>query len=145
VLSWDCLVARGGTPGWELACLTNDARRSDGPLVGLIPFSLRSGVSFDLRRSFSVSVEANYRSGSVAEYRSPDPRNGERFKLDPSHYLNVALTQRFEILNRPANLTVTIFNALALAGGRAEITVDPYGRRYDAPCWANVRLRYDFW
>ena len=53
--------------------------------------------------------------------------------------------ESFEILNRPANLTVTVFNALALAGSRAELTVDEYGRRYDAPCWANLRLRYDVW
>src|SRR6185295_14649094 len=106
--------------------------RSDGPLVGSIPFSLRAGVSGDIVRSFNVSLEANYRSGSWAEYRIPGPRYRERFKLDPSHYVNLALTQRFAILNRPANLTVTVFNALAVAGSRAELTVDQFGRRYDA-------------
>jgi hypothetical protein len=65
--------------------------------------------------------------------------------LGPSHYVNIALTQRFLVLNRPANLSVTVFNALAVAGSRAELTVDQYGRRYDAPCWANLRLRYDLW
>ena len=70
---------------------------------------------------------------------------GDRFKLDPSHYVNAAMTQRFMILDRPAHVTVTVFNALALAGSRAELTVDEYGRRYDAPCWANIRFRYDLW
>jgi len=78
-------------------------------------------------------------------FRTPGPLYGQRFQLDPSHYLNVALTQTFKILDRPANLTVTVFNALAVAGSRAELTVDEYGRRYDAPCWANIRLRYDCW
>jgi hypothetical protein len=145
VLSWDCIVARSGKPSWELACLINDARGSDGPLVGMIPVSLRLGVSGDVVRSFNVSAEANYRSGSIAEYRTPGPRLGERFRLDPSHYVNVALTQSFKILNRPAHLTVTVFNALAIAGSRAQLTVDQFGRSYDAPCWANVRLRYDIW
>jgi len=65
--------------------------------------------------------------------------------LDPSHYVNLALTQRFLVARRPANVSVTVFNALAVAGSRAELTVDEYGRRYDAPCWANLRLRYDLW
>jgi len=145
VLSWDCIVAKSGKPSWEIACLANDARRSDGPLVGSIPFSLRAGISGDIVRSFNVSLEANYRSGSWAEYRTPGPRYRERFKLDPSHYVNLAVNQSFRILNRPANLTVTVFNALAVAGSRAELTVDQFGNRYDAPCWANVRLRYDLW
>lgn len=145
VLSWDLMAARGGKTSWEIACLTNDAQTSDGPLVGMIPFSARAGISGDLGRSFNVSVEANYRSGSIAEYRAPGPRFGERFKLGPSHYLNLALTQRFSILDRPANLTVTVFNALAVAGSRAELAVDQYGRSYDAPCWANIRLRYELW
>jgi hypothetical protein len=145
VLSWDGIVARGGNPSWEIACLSNDARGSDGPLVGVVPFSLRAGVSGDVFRSFNVSLEANHRSGSIAEYRAPGPRLGERFKLSPSHWVNAALTQRFKILNRPTSLTVTVFNALAVAGSRAELAVDQYGRRYDAPCWANVRLRYDMW
>ena len=145
VLSWDLMAARGGKTSWEIACLTNDARTRDGPLVGMIPFSARAGISGDLGRSFNVSVEANFRSGSIAAYRVPGPRFGERFKLDPSHYLNLALTRRFSILDRPANLTVMVFNALAVAGSRAELTVDQYGRRYDAPCWANIRLRYELW
>jgi hypothetical protein len=145
VLSWDCIVARGGRPSWELAFLTNDARRNEGPLVGMVPVSVRLGVSGDVVGSFNVSVEANYRSGSVAEYRTPGPRFGETFMLGPSHYVNVALTQRFKLLRRPANLSVTVFNALAVAGSRAELTVDQFGRRYDAPCWANLRLRYDLW
>lgn len=145
VLSWDCIAARGGRPGWEIAVLTNDARGSDGPLVGMIPISVRLGVTADVSRSFTVSVEGNYRSGSVAEYRTPGPRFGERFMLGPSHYVNVALNQKFKVLRRPANVTVTVFNALAVAGSRAELTVDQYGRRYDAPCWANLRLRYDLW
>lgn len=145
VLSWDVMVARGGKTSWEVALLKNDVRRSDGPLVGMIPYSLRAGVNGDLGRWYNVSAEANYRSGSMAEYRAPGPRFGERFELDPSHYLNLALTRRFSILNRPANLTVTVFNALAMAGSRAELTVDRYGRRYDAPCWANLRLRYELW
>lgn len=145
VLSWDGIVAKSGKRSWELAVLTNDARRSDGPLVGMIPLSVRAGLSSNLWRSFTVSVEANYRSGSVAEYRTPGPRFGERFMLGPSHYLNLAMTQRFAVLNRPANVTVTVFNALAVAGSRAELTVDQYGRRYDAPCWANLRIRYDVW
>jgi hypothetical protein len=145
VLSWDGIVARSGRPSWELAVLTNDTRSSDGPLVGMIPISVRLGVSGDVVRSFNLSVEANYRSGSVAEDRTPGPRFGERFMLGPSHYVNIALTQRFLVLNRPANLSVTVFNALAVAGSRAELTVDQYGRRYDAPCWANLRLRYDLW
>jgi hypothetical protein len=111
----------------------------------MIPISVRLGVSGDVVRSFNLSVEANYRSGSVAEDRTPGPRFGERFMLGPSHYVNIALTQRFLVLNRPANLSVTVFNALAVAGSRAELTVDQYGRRYDAPCWANLRLRYDLW
>src|SRR4029453_14229860 len=93
VLSWDAIVAKSGTPGWEIAALTNDARTSEGPLVGLIPFSGRAGASHDIVRSFNVSLEANYRSGSIAEFRGPGPRFGERVKLDPSHYLNLALTQ----------------------------------------------------
>ena len=145
VLSWDCIVARGGNVGWELACLSNSVRSSDGPLVGMIPFSLRAGVSDRVVRSLNVSVEAHYSSGSFAEYRTPGPRFGERYRLDPSHYLNMALTQGFKLAARPASLTVTVFNALAVAGSRAELTVDQYGRRYDAPCWANVRLRYDCW
>jgi hypothetical protein len=145
VLSWDCIVARGGKPSWEVALLVNDARSGDEPLVGLIPTSVRAGISADVLRSLTLSVEGNYRSGSVAEYRVPGPRFGERFMLDPSHYLNVALTQRFEVRNRPANVTVTVFNALALAGSRAEVTVDRFGQRHDAPCWANLRLRYDLW
>lgn len=145
VLSWDGMIARSGKRSWELAFLTNDVRTSDGPLLGMIPFSLRAGASCDLGRWFNVSVEANYRSGSIAEYRMPGPRFGERFKLDPSHYLNMALSQKFMVLSRPANLTLTVFNALAVAGSRAELTVDEYGRRYDAPCWGNLRLRYDVW
>jgi hypothetical protein len=145
VLAWDAILAKGGKLSWEVASLVNDVRRSDGPLVGSIPVSVRVGVSGDVVRSFNVSVEANYRSGSYAQYRTPGPRFGERFKLAPSHYVNLALTQRFKILNRPAHLTATIFNALAVAGSRAELTVDQYGRRYDAPCWANLRLRYDVW
>jgi hypothetical protein len=145
VVSWDCIVAKSGTPSWELACLSNDTRRSDGPLVGLIPLSLRSGISYDLVRTFSVSLEGNYRSGAIGEVRSPGPRRGERFRLDPSCYVNLALNQKVTLGTRPMNVTVTIFNALALAGGRAEITQDQYGRRYDAPCWANVRVRYDSW
>jgi hypothetical protein len=145
VLSWDCIVAKSGKPSWEIAFLTNDARKSDGPLVGTIPVSMRVGLSGDVVRSFNVSVEANYRSGSIAEYRAPGPRFGERFALDPSHYVNVALTQSFRILNRPASFTATVFNALAVAGSRAELTVDQFGRRYDAPCWANIRLKYELW
>jgi hypothetical protein len=145
VLSWDGIVAESGNPSWELAFIANDIRRSDDPLVGVIPFSLRAGVSGRVVGSFDVSVEANYRSGSMAEYRAPGPRHGERFRLAPSHYLNVALTQGFRILDRPASLSLTVFNALAVAGSRAELTVDQYGRSYDAPCWANLRLRYDFW
>jgi len=145
VLAWDCMVAKSGSRSWEIACLANDAQRSDGPVVGMIPFSLRAGLSGRVVRSLTVSVEANYRSGSIAERRTPGPRFGERFKLEPSHFLNVAVTQPFEVLKRPAHLTVTVFNALALAGSRAELTVDEYGRRYDAPCWANLRLRYDVW
>jgi hypothetical protein len=145
ILAWDFIVAKSGTRSWEIACLANDAQRSGGPVVGMIPFSLRAGLSGRVVRSLTVSLEANYRSGSIAEYRNPGPRLGERFKLEPSHYLNVALTQPFEVLHRPLNLTVTVFNALALAGSRAELTVDEYGRRYDAPCWANLRLRYDVW
>jgi hypothetical protein len=145
VLSWDGIMARGGRPSWELAVLTNDARSSDGPLVGMIPISARLGVSYDFLRSFNVSAEANYRSGSVAESRTPGPQFGQRFLLDPSHYLNLALTERFQAFRRPVHLSVTVFNALAVAGSRAELTVDQYGRRYDAPCWANLRLRYDLW
>jgi hypothetical protein len=145
VLSLDGIVAKSGKLGWELACLTNDVRTDGGPLVGMIPLSLRGGINGDLGRWYNVSVEANYRSGSIAESRMPGPHFGERFQLDPSHYLNVALTRRFTILDRPANLTATVFNALAVAGSRAELTVDQYGRRYDAPCWGNLRLRYDFW
>ncbi|HET7251715.1 MAG TPA: hypothetical protein VFI79_17865 [Gemmatimonadales bacterium] len=145
LLSWDCLAAGSGRPSWELACLTNDARSSDGPLIGMIPFSLRAGISGDVVRSFNVSAEANYRSGSFAERRTPGPRYGERFRMSPDYYVNIALNGRFEIAHRPTNLTVTIFNALALAGSRAELTVDEYGRRYDAPCWANIRLRYELW
>jgi hypothetical protein len=145
VLSWDCIVARSGRPSWELAFIANDTRNSDGPLVGMIPISVRAGISADVVRTFNVAVEANYRSGSVAEYRTPGPRFGERFMLRPSHYVNVALTQRFQVLRRPAHVSVTVFNALAVAGSRAELTVDQYGRRYDAPCWANLRLRYDLW
>ena len=145
VLSWDCMVAKMGQPSWEIAFLANDARGSAGPVIGMIPISLRLGISADVGHTFNLSVEANYRSGSVAEYRVPGPRNGERFMLDPSHYVNLALTKRFDVLNRPAHLIVTVFNALAVAGSRAELTVDAYGRRYDAPCWANLRLRYDLW
>lgn len=145
VLSWDVMVARGGEPSWELAWLVNDARRSDGPLVGMIPLSLRAGVSGHVVGSFNVSVEGNYRSGAIAEYRTPGPRYGERFRLGPSYYVNIALTQRFMILNRPAHLTAAVFNALAMAGSRAELTVDQYGRSYDAPCWGNLRLRYELW
>src|SRR6185369_15797000 len=68
VLSCDGIVARGGRTGWELAFLTSDARNSGGPLVGMIPVSARLGVSWDVVRTFNVSIEANYRSGSVAEY-----------------------------------------------------------------------------
>lgn len=145
VLSWDLMMAKGGKRGWELAALTNDVRTSDGPLIGMIPFSLRAGVSGDLGRWFDFAVEANYRSGSIAEYRAPGPRFGEKFKLDPSHYLNLAVTRKFDIANRPANVTITVFNVLAVAGSKAELTVDEYGRRYDAPCWANIRLHYDLW
>lgn len=145
VESWDCIMARSGRPSWEVAFLANDAQGREGPVVGLIPISLRVGISGDVVRSFNVSIEANYRSGSVAEYRTPGPRYGQRFMLDPSHYVNVALTQRFKVRNRPANVSVTVFNALAVAGSRAELTVDQYGRRYDAPCWANLRLHYDLW
>jgi hypothetical protein len=145
VLSWDFMVARSGNLSWELACLANDARRSDGPLVGVIPFSLRAGVNRDVFRSCNVSVEANYHSSSLALNRTPGSRSTDHFSLGASHYLNVAVTQRFIVLNRPAHLTVTVFNALAVAGSRAELTVDQYGRRYHAPCWANVRLRYDLW
>jgi hypothetical protein len=145
VLSWDCMVAKGGKLSWELACLANDVRTSDGPLVGMIPFSLRGGVSGDLGRWFNLSVEANYRSGSVAQYRAPGPRFGERFRLAPSHYLNLAVTRKFTLLNRPAYLTAMGFNVLAVAGSRAELTVDQFGRRYDAPAWGNLRLRYEFW
>jgi hypothetical protein len=145
VLSWDCIVAKSGTPSWELACLSNDTRRSDGPLVGLIPLSFRSGINYDLVRTFSVSLEGNYRSGAIAEVHSPGPGRGERFRLDPSRYVNLALNQKLTLGNRPMNVTVTIFNALALAGDRAEITRDQYGRRYDAPCWANVRVRFGPW
>src|SRR5262249_13983735 len=63
VLALDGIVAGSGNPSWEIAGLANDARSSDGPLVGLIPFSLRAGISGHLR-SFDLSVEANYRSGS---------------------------------------------------------------------------------
>jgi hypothetical protein len=143
VASWDLMAASGGTPSWEIACLANDARASDGPLVGMIPFSARTGISSDLGRSFNVSVEANYRSGSIAEYRAPGPRFGERFQLGASHYLNTALTRKFSFLDRPASVTVTVFNALAMAGSRAELTVDQYGKSYYAPCWANIRLRYE--
>ncbi|HET9326140.1 MAG TPA: hypothetical protein VFQ05_05145 [Candidatus Eisenbacteria bacterium] len=145
VLSWDLMVARGGKTGWEIACLANDARHAEEPLVGMTPFSLRAGINSDLGRWFNVSAEANYRSGAIAQYRMPGPRLGERFELDPSYYLNLALTRRFSPFNRPLNLTVTVFNALAMAGSRAELTVDQFGRRYDAPCWANLRLRYDLW
>lgn len=145
VLSADCVLARSRTPSWELACLYNDTRQSDGPLVGLIPLSFRSGISCNLARGFNVSLEANHRSGAIAEDRSPGPRQGQRYRLDPTSYVNVALSQRSTLWSRPVNVTVTIFNALALAGNRAEITVDQYGKRYDAPCWVNVRLRYDLW
>jgi hypothetical protein len=144
VLSWDVLIARGGDPSWELAWLVNDARSEDGPIEGMIPVSARAGVSGRVR-SLSVSIEANYRSGAYASYRTPGPHFGERFKLRPSTYVNLALTQRFWILNRPADLTATIFNALAAVGGRAELTVDQYGRSYDAPAWGNLRLRYEVW
>src|SRR5262249_15147006 len=73
------------------------------------------------------------------------PRFGERFKLGPSTYVNLALTQRFWVLNRPADLTATVFNALAVAGGRAQLTAGQYGRRYDAPRWGKLRLRYRGW
>ena len=145
VLSWDVMVAKGGKRSWELAGLTNDVRTSDGPLIGMIPLSLRLGVNGDIGPWFNVAVEANYRSGSIAEYRAPGPRFGEKFQLDPSHYLNLAVTRKFDILNRPANVTLTVFNALAVAGSKAELTVDQFGRRYDAPCWANLRLHYDLW
>ena len=145
VLSWDLMLAKGGKRSWELACITNDVRTSDGPLIGMIPFSLRAGVNGDIGPWFNVAVEANYRSGSIAEYRAPGPRFGEKFKLDPSHYLNLAVTRKFDLLNRPANVTLTVFNALAVAGSKAELTVDQFGRRYDAPCWANLRLHYDLW
>lgn len=145
VLSWDVMIAGGGKPSWELACLNNDVRTSDGPLVGMIPFSLRAGVSGDLGRWFNLSAEANYRSGSIAESRTPGPRFGQKFKLDPSHYLNLAMTRKFRVLSRPATASLTVFNVLAIAGSRAELTVDDYGRRYDAPCWANLRLQYDYW
>jgi len=145
VLSCDLMVAKSGRLSWELACLTNDVRTSDGPLIGMIPLSVRAGINGDLGRWFNVSAEANYRSGSIAENRMPGPRFGERFQLDPSHYLNMAVTRKFTILDRPALLTATVFNALAVAGSRAELTVDQFGRRYDAPCWGNLRLRYDFW
>ena len=145
VLSWDLMLAKGGKRSWELACITNDVRTSDGPLIGMIPFSMRAGVNGDVGRWFNVAVEANYRSGSIAEYRAPGPRFGEKFKLDPSHYLNLAVTRKFDVLNRPANVTLTVFNALAVAGSKAELTVDQFGRRYDAPCWANLRLHYDLW
>ncbi len=145
VLSWDCLVAKSGSPGWEVAYIANEAHRGDGPLVGLIPFSLRSGVSWGLRHNLNMAAEGNYRGGSIAENRAPGPRQGEHFRLDPSYYVNVAMTQSLSILNRPASVTLTVFNALALAGSRAEVTVDQYGRRYDAPCWANIRLRYELW
>lgn len=145
LFSWDVMMAGGGRTGWEVACLANDVRTTTGPLVGMIPFSTRVGVSRDLGAAFNVSVEANFRSGSVAEYRAPGPRFGERCELDPSYYLNLAVTKRFNVLERPAHLTVTVFNALALAGSKAELTVDQYGRRYSAPCWANVRLKYEAW
>lgn len=145
VLSWDCIVAKGGTPSWELAFLFNEARGSAGPVVGMVPISVRLGTSNDVGRMFNVAVEANYRSGSVAEIRGPGPRHGERFMLDPSQYVNLALTKHFEVRNRPAQLILTVFNALAAAGSRAELTVDAYGQRRDAPFWANLRLRYDFW
>ncbi len=145
VLAWDFIAARGGNLSWEIACLANQARRNDVPLVGVIPFSLRVGVSGRVVRSFNVAVEGNFRSGSIAEYRAPGPRYGETFQLDPSHFVNVALTQTFRVYHRPAHLTVMVFNALALAGSRSELTVDEYGRRYDAPFWGNIRLRYDVW
>lgn len=146
VLSWDVMLAKGGARrSWELAALTNDVRTSDGPLIGMIPFSLRLGVNGDIGPWFNVAIEANYRSGSIAEYRVPGPRFGEKFTLDPSHYLNLAVTRKFDVLNRPAHVTITVFNALAVAGSKAELTVDQFGRRYDAPCWANLRLRYDLW
>ena len=145
LFAWDVMVAKGGKRSWELAALTNDVRTTDGPLVGMIPFSLRAGVNGDVGPWFNIAVEANYRSGSIAEYRAPGPRYGEKFELDPSHYLNLAVTRKFDIANRPANVTVTVFNALAIAGSKAELTVDQFGRRYDAPCWANIRLRYDLW
>ncbi len=145
VLSADCILARSGTMGWELACLYNDTRQDDGPLVGSIPLSLRSGISYNVAGGFSASLEANHRSGAIEEDQAPGPHQGQRYRLDPTSYVNVALNQRSMLWSRPMNVTVTIFNALALAGNRAEITVDQYGRRYDAPCWANVRLRYDLW
>jgi hypothetical protein len=143
VVSWDCMIAKAGKPSWEMAVLANDAHGNAGPVLGMVPISVRLGISGDVRPTFNIAAEANYRSGSVAQYRMPGPRNGERFMLDPSYYVNLALTKRFDVLNRPAHLIVTVFNALAMAGSRAELTVDAYGRRYDAPCWANVRLRYD--
>ena len=145
VLAWDCIVAKGGKPSWEMALLLNNARGSAGPVVGMIPISVRLGISSDVGRMFNVAVEANYRSGSVAEIRGPGPRHGERVLLDPSHYVNLALTKRFDVRNRPAHLILTVFNALAVAGSRSELAVDAYGRRHDAPCWANLRLRYDLW
>ena len=145
VLSWDLMLAKGGRRSWELAALTNDVRTADGPLVGMIPFSLRAGVNGDVGRWFDVAIEANYRSGSIAEYRAPGPRYGEKFELDPSHYLNLAVTRKFDVASRPATVTITVFNALAIAGSKAELTVDQFGRRYDAPCWANIRLHYDLW
>ena len=145
VVSWDAMIARAGKTSWEIACLANDAQSRDGPLVGMIPLSLRAGLSSDLGRWFNISAEANYRSGSVTMNREPGPQFGQRFQLDPSHYLNLALMRRFSIANRPASATITVFNALAMAGSRAELTVDQYGRRYDAPCWANLRVRYDLW
>jgi hypothetical protein len=145
VLSWDCIAAKMGKPSWEIAVLANDARGSVGPVVGMIPISLRLGISSDLGHAFEVSAEGNFRSGSVAQYREPDPREGERFMLGPSYYLNLAATKRFNLVDRPAYLSLTVFNVLAVVGSRAELTVDGYGRRYDAPCWANLRLRYDLW
>lgn len=143
VFAWDCILAKGGRPSWEMALLFNDARGSEGPVVGMIPISVRLGISRDVGRWFDVAVEGNYRSGSVAEVRGPGPRHGERFMLGSSNYVNLALTRRFDIRNRPAHLTLTVFNALAAVGGRSELAVDAYGRRHDAPCWANLRLRYD--
>jgi hypothetical protein len=142
VLSGDITLAKAGKLNYEAAYSFNQDEQDGGLLVGSVDQIFRLGIGYRLTSNLSFSLEANHRGGLVAENdNSLDPRKGERYRLNPATYVNLAVTERRHVLGQPMDITLTLFNIGALIGNRAEIARFE-GNTYTTPFWGNLRIRY---